>query len=59
MVWARMTGPALRNSASMLGVRELRSREASGKPVSLVQNTILNSGTVAIIDISFLNKTMK
>ena len=48
MVWARMTGPALRNSASMLGVRELRSREARGKPVSLVQNTILNSGTVAI-----------
>ena len=42
IVWARMTGPALRVTAIMLGVTELRSREGRGRPVSLEQNMILN-----------------
>ena len=44
MVWARMTGPALRVTAIMLGVTELRSREGRGRPVSLEQNMILKNG---------------
>ena len=43
MVWARMTGPALRVTAIITGVTEVRSREARGRPVSLVQNKILNN----------------
>ena len=36
MVWARMTGPALRVTAIITGVAEVRSRLGRGRPVSLV-----------------------
>ena len=49
MVWARMTGPALRVTAIMPGVTELRSREGRGRPVSLEQNMILKIGYTWII----------
>ena len=40
IVWARMTGPALRVTAIITGVTEVRSRE--GRPVNLDQNNILD-----------------
>ena len=44
IVWARITGPALRVTATMAGVTEFRSREGRGRPVSLEQNMILKNG---------------